>query len=268
MSLTIAQAPLAAHPADANYRLEGPAHRLFFEPFARRVRAVLAAETVLDTRRGRLLHETGLLPQLYVPREDTRFDCFERTDTRTICPFKGEASYWSIRVGERVATDAVWAYLEPREEAGWLRGYVALYWQRVDSWLDEDERVFGHLHDPYHRVDVRASGRHVRVLAEGEVLAETTRSKLLAETGLPNRYYVPAEDVRGDRLEPSGKRTLCPYKGEASYAGVRLRGRLLQDAAWRYAEPLEEALKVRGYWCFAAEGIVVEVDGEAEGGRA
>ncbi|HEX5419190.1 MAG TPA: DUF427 domain-containing protein [Gammaproteobacteria bacterium] len=260
MSLTISDGPLAAHAADSNYRIDGPAHRLFFQAFPRRVRAVFGGATVLDTRRGKLLHETGLLPQLYAPKEDMAFDLFAQTKSSTTCPFKARATYWSIEYGSRVAADAVWAYLDPRPEAEWLRGYAALYWERVDTWFDEEEQVFGRLRDPYHRVDVRLSSSRVRVRAEGELIAETTRPRLVSETGLPNRFYVPLEDIRGECLEPSTRHSVCPYKGQASYSGVRIAGRLLKDAAWCYPEPLEDALRLRGCLSFDGEGIEIEAD--------
>src|SRR5690606_19015416 len=128
MSLTLPQGPLSGQPAATNYRIDGPAHRLFFEPFPRRVRAAFAGETVLDTRRGSLLHETGLLPQLYVPEQDVRTEMLTGTETRTRCPFKGDAAWWSVRAGGRTADDAVWAYRDPIDGAGWLRGHLAFYW--------------------------------------------------------------------------------------------------------------------------------------------
>ncbi len=91
----------------------------------------------------------------------------------------------------RVAPTAVWGYPEALKDAPWLRGHLAIYWGEMDSWFDEDEEIKGHLRDPYHRVDVRESSRHVRVLAGVEVVAETSRQKLSSETGLPNRYYIP-----------------------------------------------------------------------------
>ena len=109
MSLTFTGAPLAAEPpATTNYDIDGPKHRLFLHPFPRRVRARFADETVLDSTRGALLHESQILPRLYVPLEDLRADLLERTDHATHCPFKGDASYWSVRVGDRVAENAVW----------------------------------------------------------------------------------------------------------------------------------------------------------------
>ncbi|TQM68690.1 uncharacterized protein (DUF427 family) [Actinomadura hallensis] len=255
MSLTMRPGPLSGSPGDAvNYTIQGPEHLLFMHDFPRRVRAVFAGETVLDTDRGRLLHETGLLPVLYVPEEDVRTDLLERTDRTTHCPFKGDAAYWTLRAGDRESENAVWAYPEPKAESAWLRGLMAFYWNRVDAWFDEDEEVRGHLRDPYHRVDARESSRHVRVLLKGEVVAETDRPKVLSETGLPNRFYIPAEDVRRDLLTRSEKRTVCPYKGEATYWS--LDG--AEDAAWSYEEPLENALKVRGHLCFLHDAITVE----------
>ncbi|MGH8503905.1 MAG: DUF427 domain-containing protein [Gammaproteobacteria bacterium] len=262
MTLTLSHGPLAGRPAETNYRIEGPAHRLFFEVFPRRVRATLAGQTILDTRRGRLLHETGLLPQLYVPRADVRLDLCEATDHGTHCPFKGDAVYWSVRAGDRIAENAVWAYPEPREEAQWLRDHVAFYWDSMDAWFDEDEEIQGHLRDPYHRVDVRDTSRHVRIIAGGEVVAETRRPRVLSETGLPNRFYIAPGDVHGELLETSPTHTVCPYKGIASYRTLKLGERRIEDAAWVYHQPLENALKVRDYLCFLARGVETEVDGE------
>lgn len=263
MTLTMSHGPLSGSPPPSvNYRIEGPAHRLLLDAFPRRVRATLGGETVLDTQRGQLLHETGILPQLYVPAGDVRQDLLEPTDHHTHCPFKGDASYWSVRAGDRVAEDAAWGYPEPLEPAAWLRGQVAFYWDAMDAWIDEDDPVEGHLRDPYHRVDVRDTARHVRVLAGDEVLADTTRAKLLSETGLANRYYIPREDVRDDVLAPSDTTTVCPYKGTASYWSARVDGRELADAAWAYPEPLEDALHARDHLCFSHDGIAIEVDGE------
>lgn len=262
MALTLSHGPLSGDPSEANYRIEGPSHRLFFDDFPRRVRAIFGGDIVLDTNRGKLLHETGLLPQLYAPRDDVRFDMLEQTDHTTHCPFKGDASYWSIRARGRTAENAAWAYPRPREDASWLRDYLAFYWDSMEAWFDEDEEVKGHLRDPYHRVDVRETSRHVRVVADGKLVAETSRPKILSETGLPNRFYIPPQDVRRDLLEPSGTHTICPYKGTASYRTLKVGNRRIKDAAWFYPEPLEDAFKVRDHLCFLAEDLAIEVDGQ------
>ena len=231
MSLTISSGPLAGHaPETVNYRIDGPAHKLLMQEFPRRVRAVFGGQTVVDTTRAVLLHETGLLPQVYVPLDDIRADLIQPTDHHTYCPFKGTASYWTVTAGGQVAENAIWAYPEPNEESSWLEGYAGFYWNAMDEWYDEDEHVVGHIRDPYHRVDVRRSSRPVRVLLGEVVLAETTRPLLLSETGLPNRFYIPAADVRQDLLEESDTHTVCPYKGTASYWTVSADGRKLADA--------------------------------------
>jgi len=247
MTLTFPGAPLASEPPDTtNYAIEGPRHRLLLHPFPRRVRARFAGETVLDSTRGAMLHESNILPRFYVPLEDVRADLLERTDHSTHCPFKGDASYWSVRVGDRVAENAVWTYEDPIPAARWLRGLVSVYTERMDAWLDEDEEVVG-LRDPYHRVDARRSSRRVELSAGGEVVARSERPVVVAETGVPLRFYLPREDVLAE-LRPSETTAACPYKGRASYWS--LNG--IEDAAWSYEEPLESMLTARGYVCFDA----------------
>ncbi|MEA2386672.1 MAG: hypothetical protein QOJ22_846, partial [Thermoleophilaceae bacterium] len=163
MSLTLGSGPLGGRPAASNYTFESPPHRILFEPDSRRLRALVGDVVVLDTTRAHLLHETGILPVAYAPLEDFDPERLERTETSTHCPFKGDASYWSLRVGDEEREDAVWAYEQPLEQASWLRGFAALAETRADRWLVEDEPVAGHLRDPYHRVDAHASSRPVRV---------------------------------------------------------------------------------------------------------
>jgi uncharacterized protein (DUF427 family) len=259
MTLTRLPGPLAGQEAQlTNYRLEGPAHQLFMHPFPRRVRAEFAGETVLDTRDAVLLHETGILPQLYVPEADLRADLIEKSELHTYCPFKGEASYYSIRVGDKLERDAVWYYPNPKESAPWLKGYVAVYQTRMDRWLDEDEEVLGHLPDPFHRVDIRATSARVRVLAGDTVLADSTHALLLSETGLPNRYYLPAADISAE-LVRSDTRTACPYKGRSTYWTAKLADREITDVAWSYEEPLPESARIAGHRSFLHDDLTVEV---------
>ena len=261
MSLTLGTGPLGTHPAgDFNFRLDGaPAHRLYFEPYPRRVRALVGDRIVLDSVRGRLQHESELLPRLYVPLEDLDDSLLERTETSTHCPFKGDASYFRLVAGDRRIEDAVWTYEQPIDPAGWLKGFACLYWEKADAWFVEDERVFAHLRDPYHRVDVFEASRPVRVTAGGELIAESARAKLLYETGLPPMAYVPGADIAAGALAPAEKTTVCPYKGEATYWHVQVDDRRIEDGAWSYETPLVEALEVARHVCFAGEGIEVEI---------
>ncbi len=243
MTLTLGRGPLARDAAPANYTIDGPAHRIQFEAHPRRIRAELAGRTVLDTTRGSLLHETGILPVLYLPFDDLDATLLERSERRTTCPFKGEASYWSVRVGDRVAADAVWAYEDPLPAAPWLAGQAALYWDRMDRWLEEDEVVEQHLRDPYHRADARRSSRPVEVRHAGTPLVRVAEPVLVFETGLPTRAYLPPD---GLALERSEKITTCPYKGTTTYYSIRVGDELLRDAAWSYDDPLDGMQAIAG----------------------
>ncbi|MDQ3973500.1 MAG: DUF427 domain-containing protein, partial [Actinomycetota bacterium] len=165
MSLTMGSGPFGSHPAGVfNFTVQRAGHVLYFEDWPRRVRTVFNGETVADSRRVKLLHETGLLPVYYLPEADVRMELLEPTDHATHCPFKGDAAYWTVRVGDRVAERAAWGYPEPLEDAPPLSGHLAFYWDATDAWFEEEQQIFGHPPDPYHRIDVRDSSRYVRVL--------------------------------------------------------------------------------------------------------
>ena len=261
MALTVGNGPFSKNNNGAfNFEPKPPkGHALYFEDSPKRVRAVFNGETVADSRSVKLMHETGHLPVYYFPEEDLRHDLLEPTDHTTHCPFKGDAAYRSVRVGEKVAENAVWHYPDPAEYFAPLADYAAFYWEKMDAWYEEDEEVIGHPHDPYHRVDVLDSSRHVTVRTNGEIIAETKRPKILFETGLPPRYYIPPEDVREDLLVPSETKTVCPYKGIASYRSVEAGGETVDDLVWYYPEPLPEAQKVRDHLCFYGEKVDLEV---------
>lgn len=263
MSLTMGRAPFARPPAGQfNFTLAVPERVLYFEDSPRRVRVVLNGHTVADSRRVKLLHETGRTPVYYFPEADVRQELLRPSEQRSRSPHRGVEARWSVIAGDRTADDAAWSYSELPENANFLAGYYAFRWDSIDAWYEEDEQVFVHARDPYHRVDVRDSSRHVRVIVKGVVVAETRRPTLLFETGLPTRYYFPRDDIRSDLLEESDRHTGCPYKGTASYYSVRTPGRLVRDVVWYYPEPLAEAAKIKGLLAFYNERVELEVDGE------
>ena len=260
MSLTIGTAPFGPNAAgEWNFDYDGPAHALYLHPQPRRLRAVFAGETVLDTLRPQLLHETAILPRYYVPAEDVRWQLFELTEHTTHCPFKGDARDWTLRVGDRVAENLVWNYPEPIEGAPAFADLVSFYWEPLDHWYEEDEEVFVHPRDPFHRIDVLPTSRHVRVSLDGTELADTTRARVLHETGLPARWYIPREDVHVDAVQPVlGLKTTCPYKGTTS--GYWSAGDA-EAVAWTYAEALPEVAPIAGHIAFFNERVEIEVDG-------
>jgi uncharacterized protein (DUF427 family) len=263
VSLTLGTGPFAPQTRGILNR-SAKGRFLFFEDSPRRVRATFAGETVVDSRHAKLLHEGEHLPVYYLPEEDVRMDLLEPTDHSTHCPHKGDASYWTLRARGKVAENAAWTYREPMEEAAPLAGYVAFYWDKLDEWFEEDEQVFGHARDPYHRIDALPTSRRIRVSVKGDVVADSTGATALFEAGLPTRWYLPREDVRTDVLVPSETRTRCAYKGLASYYSLRANGDVLEDLVWYYPEPTREAEPLRDMLCFFNEKVDVEVDGEPE----
>lgn len=261
MTLTVGTGPLAGQPNGSfNYTIESPAHRIMLQDYPLRLRAMVGDRVVLDSTRVKLLHETGQSIRPYAPLEDFHPAALERTVTRTHCPFKGDASYWSVSSGDRVVADAIWAYESPLPAAPWLSGLAALDWGKADAWFVEGDRAFGpHLRDPYHRVDVWESDRPVSVRVGGTVIAETDRPKLVFETSLPLRVYVPAGDVAPGVLAPSEMRSQCPYKGESRYLTLEVDGRVHENTAWTYDSPLPEAARIAGHVAFEGDEIQVEL---------
>jgi uncharacterized protein (DUF427 family) len=235
--------------------------RVRTEPNRRRVRVFFGGEAVADSSATLYLFETGHLPVYYFPRAGVRFDLLEPTSEKSHCPYKGDASYYTVVAGGRRYENAVWAYPEPIESVPELADYVAFYWNKADAWYEEDDEVFKHPRDPYHRVDVLNSSRHVQVRVGGALVAESSRPRLLFETGLPVRYYLPKLDVRQELLVPSPTRSRCPYKGEAVYWSARAGDELLEDIVWSYPAPIPEAPKIENLLAFYNEKTDITVDG-------
>jgi len=242
-----------------------PDYEIELLPCPKRLRAMFSGATVFDTLDGVLLRETKHLPVYYIPRDDADMSLMERTQHSTHCPFKGDASYFSLRHGNRTAENAVWTYETPFDECMGIKDYLAFYWNKLDHWHEEDEEVIVHARDPHVRIDILASSRPVRVEAAGETVAQTTRALFLFETNHPVRYYIPKDDVRQDVLRNSDMRTGCPYKGWAGYHHLEVGGRTIEDAVWCYGEPFDEVRRIAGYLCFYPEKVDRIVVGGIDG---
>ena len=115
-----------------------------------------------------------------------------------------------------------------------------------------------------HQITINPTDKHVEVFLGGEKLASSDRAVVLTETGLPDRYYLPAEDVRTDLLRPTSTKSTCPYKGEASYWSAEAGGQVHDDIVWSYESPIPEAEGIAGLMCFWTErGASLTVDGAA-----
>ena len=258
MSLTKGSGPFGDQPAGTFNFAPPPEHVLYLETTPRRVRVLLHGELVADSEQVRLLHPPGRTPTYLFPREHVRTELFGPSERRQFDPGMGPRTYWSLQGGQHAAPDAAYAWEQPPPPAAAIAGLVAFDWDSV-SVFEEDEEVFVHPRDPYTRIDVLRTSRRVRVVMGETVLADTTRPRMLLESGLPVRWYLPREDVRMDLLAPSRTTTRCPYKGTAHYWSVRLGDRYDEDLVWTYPEPFHDAEAVRGLLCFPQERVQVDV---------
>jgi uncharacterized protein (DUF427 family) len=223
MTLTVGRGPFGQHPA-GRFDVQIPEHVVYVESFPRRVRGVRNGETVVDSDAVKLVHASGRLPYYAFPAGDVRVE-------------------------------------EARDEPA-APGHVRVPWDAVDAWFEEDEQVFVHVRDPYHRIDAVPTSRRVVVSLDGVVLADSGRAVGLYETSLPVRWYLPREDVRTDLLERSETITQCAYKGQPVHWSARLDGTLHEDVAWSYDDDVRrEAEDVRGRIAFYDERVDVDVDG-------
>ena len=117
------------HPRDPHTRVDALAS-------SRHVRIELDGVVVADTHHPTVLFETGLPPRWYIPKHDVRMELLEPTDSATSCPYKGTASYWSVRVGDVVHEDVAWSYPNPLPESAPIAGLVCFYDERVDVTVD------------------------------------------------------------------------------------------------------------------------------------
>ncbi len=226
------------------------------------IRGVVDGRLVVDSRRSRFVWEIPYYPAWYFPVDDVDAKLVETGETLR-SPSRGEGTRYDMVLtgvdGERTLPNAAWRHLDsPVEE---LRDLVRIEWDALDAWFEEDVEVFVHPRSPEVRVDALASSRHVRVLVDGVVVAESVRPTVLYETGLPARYYLPKTDVRMDLLTPTELTTACPYKGWAEYWNVTVNGTNHENLAWGYRTPLPESAEIAGLVCFYNEKVDIEIDG-------
>jgi uncharacterized protein (DUF427 family) len=240
---------------------------LRYEPTPKRVRVTLAGEPVAETDRARLVWEPRrIVPTYAVPldaltahlvpagAESGAEEVTHRPLDPTV-PFTNHScagTEYDVVAGEETGAAAAFRPDDPD-----LADYVVLDFATF-GWHEESEPLVSHPRDPFHRIDVLHSARHVRVEYEGRVLAESSRPLLLFETSLPMRCYLPPDDVA--ELERSDTLSYCAYKGRASYYSVPDGPR---DVAWTYPDPLHDGEPVRDHICFFDERVDVIVDGAA-----
>jgi len=223
----------------------------------KRVRILLAGELVADTARPLLVWEHPYYPTYYVPSADVRAELvpYGADSDKTL----GEAEILTVKVASGAAAVGA-ARRYPASPARQLHDAVRFEWNAMSEWLEEDEPVYTHPRDPHTRVDILASSRHIRVEVDGLTVADSTSPRILFETGLPPRYYLPLTDIRTELLRPSDTQSHCPYKGTASYWSVDTGTSVHEDIVWIYRAPLPESQKIAGLAAFYDEKVDVYID--------
>jgi uncharacterized protein (DUF427 family) len=235
------------------------------EQSPRWVRAVLSGRTVADSKQVMLHVAYGrpIRPGSHKPELPGYFFPIEDVDRSVLMPagvIDGRRWWHAVVDGERIE-HAAWQYDHPSGPFARLEGHLTFAWEVMDAWFEEAEQIFEHARDPQHRVDAIASTRSVEVSHNGRVLASSATPHLVFETGLPVRYYLPADDVDFGLLEPSELVTRCPYKGVARFWSVAGAGSDGQNVAWSYPDPIAENPKIRELVAFYNERLDIDVDG-------
>ncbi len=223
MSLTTGRGPLSTRPA-GHFDRPVPSGVIYVEPHHRRVRAHLGGQVVLDTEDVVLVHRPGCPPAYAFPTADV-----ERSGLGS----------------------------EPEPAAP---GYAQVPWEAADEWWEEDEQVFMHPRNPYHRVDCLPTSRRLRVACAGTVLVDTTKTVGVYETSQPAHLYVTPDEVAPGVLVPSATTTYCPYKGTASWWSAVVRETTVEDVAWSYEDPHPECQAIAGHLCFEKTKADVQAD--------
>ena len=258
MGLSWQQGPLGRNP-NGQFLVAGvPARVLYAEPLRRRLRAELGGQTVVQSDHAVLLFEPGRYPVAYFPIEDFADGALVATDHRSTHDDLGETAWFEVAGGTRSAARGAWQHVALPEHAAILEGKVALAWRAMDAFYEEDDRILGHAADPYHRIDVRHSSRHLVVRAGDRVVADTKSPLVLYESGFAPRWYVPRGDVVAETLTLVEQQTFCPYKGIASYYDIDGT----RQAAWSYRAPIDDMAAIGDLVSFEPDRVEVTLDGE------
>ncbi|KAI3615050.1 hypothetical protein WG66_016924 [Moniliophthora roreri] len=226
------------------------------EPCLKRVRALFGGQFIIDTHKAKLVWEHAYYPFYYFPREEVQDQYLQGKKTGS-----DGVEMYDIVVGKHTAPQAVTVFTQ-----GKLAGLLKIDFRAMDAWFEEDEQVFVHPKDPYKRVDVLQSSRHVRVEVNGVEVANTHKPRFLYETGLPVRTYIPKTDCKIGLLVPSDLTTECPYKGTANYYNILISPNEspVSNVVWWYRNPNLECAAVQGFVAFYDEKVDVWIDGEKQ----
>jgi uncharacterized protein (DUF427 family) len=234
-----------------------PEKLLYAEPLRRRMRVRFAGQWIADSEDVVLLHEPGRYPVAYFPITDIDPGVLQREDRVTHHADLGDTAWFTVTADGKSAPRAAWQYAAPPAYADVLAGRVALAWRAMEAFYEEDERIVGHAADPYHRIDIRQTSRHLVVRDGDRVIADSAGPLVLYESGFAPRWYVPRGDVDETTLEAVEAQTFCPYKGLASYYDIGEHS----GAAWSYRDAWPEVGRVSDLVSFEPDKVEVYLDG-------
>jgi uncharacterized protein (DUF427 family) len=255
MGLSWQQGPLGRNP-NGQFLVPGmPERVLYAEPLRRRLRAELGGSTVVQSDDAVLLFEPGRYPVAYFPLADFADGALRPSEHRTEHRDLGETAWFEVVGGAR---RGAWQHVALPDHAAILDGKVALAWRAMDAFYEEDDRILGHAADPYHRIDIRRTFRHLVVRAGDRVVADTSNPLVLYESGFAPRWYVPRADVVAEALTLVELQTFCPYKGIASYYDIDGT----RHAAWSYRAPFDEMAAIGDLLSFEPDKVEVTLDDE------
>src|SRR5262245_35786612 len=234
-----------------------PKRLLYVEPLRRRMRVRFGGTWIADSEHAVVLFEPGRYPVAYFPESDISPDALDRTEHTTQHPDLGLTAWYTVRAGEHAAARGAWQHIDLPAHARDLHARVAFAWRTMDAFYEEDERIPGHAADPYHRIDIRPTSRHLVVQHRDRIVADTKRPLALYESGFAPRWYVPRGDVDETALAAVDHQTFCPYKGLCSYYDID-DARL---AAWSYRQAYTEVGRISDFVSFEPDIISVQIDG-------
>ncbi|KAI0032122.1 hypothetical protein K488DRAFT_78655 [Vararia minispora EC-137] len=221
----------------------------YSEDVFKRVRVLFGQHFVADAQTPKLVWEHPYYPYYYFKKADVKEESLENGIIT-----EGGMTY-DLVAGSKVAKGAVTVF-----EEGNLAGYVKIAFEAADAWFEEDERIYVHPRDPYKRVMILPSSKHIRVEIDGVEVANTHSAQRLYETSLPVRSYIPMTDVRLDLMTESTMTTACPYKGTANYFDIHLPSGTKSGLVWWYKHPTLESVAVKGLVAFYDEKVDVWID--------
>jgi uncharacterized protein (DUF427 family) len=236
-----------------------PERVLYMEPLRRRMSVELGGRVVARSDDAVVLYEPARYPVAYFPIADIEEGLLQLSDHESTHADLGRTRWFDVLAGNGETTRrGAWQHVDPPVQAEALRDAVAFAWRAMDAFYEEDERILGHAADPYHRIDIRRTSRHLLVEKDGSVVADTHAPLVLYESGFAPRWYVPRGDIAAEALHPVEGQTFCPYKGLASYYDVGDA----RNAAWSYRAPFEEVARIAELVSFYPEKLTVTIDGE------